>query len=246
MTTRNVRPFLAICTLLWYQLSLQTICIHHFLVQGQSISSKSEHYRKTLDGFIHTHPSFSSTITIVAKPILNNQFTTLKTISTWQRKTIVYETPSNSQFRFSWFRKDDKPQPHSKGKKSIKKSKHTPPLEQQQQLNSDLSFPNHGGSNSVGNTASMMEKFKKSHEVGIRTGAFMDELSSTTIIGTAANSRVKVFVDGQLRPTGLEIDDSLEGEELTSAILSAMQDAHSKYEAAMKEKIHALYTSLGI
>merc|ERR1739836_4451 len=59
----------------------------------------------------------------------------------------------------------------------------------------------------MGSTASMMENFKKNQEIGKRTASFMDDLSSIIIEGISADGKVKVLVDGQQRPTGIEIED---------------------------------------
>jgi len=141
---------------------------------------------------------------------------------------------STSRNLFSWFKGDSK-----EHKTNDQEDNNSNMIQQQPSTQSNEPI-------SVGSTASMMEKFKRSQEVGVRTGTLLDEITSTTIIGNAANSRVKVFVDGQLRPIGLEIDESLEGEQLTTAILSAMQDAYSKYEVNMVEKLQVLYGSLGL
>ena len=104
---------------------------------------------------------------------------------------------------------------------------------------------------SMGGTASMMENFKQSQDLGKRTSALVQDLSSSTIEGTAADGKVRVFVDGQQRPIGVDIDpDYISNissvEDLNEAITLAMQEANSKSMQQMQEKMSNLYTDLGI
>ena len=121
--------------------------------------------------------------------------------------------------------------------------------------NNVLSNGGNGGSGGdrsggMGNTASMMENFKKNQEIGKRTASILDELSTTRISGLGANGKVKVFVDGQQRPSGIEIEDgylnNVNGEDLVDSITEAMQDAHFRSLKIMNEKIQVLYSDLGL
>ena len=104
---------------------------------------------------------------------------------------------------------------------------------------------------SMGGTASMMENFKQSQDLGKRTSALVQDLSSSTIEGSAADGKVRVFVDGQQRPIGVDIDPDYVSnissvEDLNEAITLAMQEANSKSMQQMQEKMSNLYTDLGI
>ena len=151
-------------------------------------------------------------------------------------------------FLLSWFKNesDEKNRIEDANKYPIQDNQQQQKQQQVNQNGNMNGYASSSGTVSVGKTASMMEKFKKSQEVNIRTKSLIEELSSTIITGTSANTRVKVFVDGQLRPVGLEIDETLKGEDLTASVLEAMQDAHDKFELNMGDKIKVLYSNLGL
>ena len=108
----------------------------------------------------------------------------------------------------------------------------------------------------------MMENFKQSQELGKKTATLLADLSSSTVEGTAANGKVRVYFDGQQHPMGVEMDpeylqrllrvgeggsESNSGfEDLNEAVTVAMQDAHAKSVALMDEKMRDLYSDLGL
>ena len=109
----------------------------------------------------------------------------------------------------------------------------------------------------------MMESFKRSQEVGKRTDSILSELSGSTVEGTSADGAVRVFADGNGRPTGVDIDESYlsmvaaaaasassssspKKDDLEAALTSAMQDAHRKSTELMEEKAQALYAEIGL
>ncbi len=102
----------------------------------------------------------------------------------------------------------------------------------------------------MGSTATTMENFKQSQELGKKTGSLIQELSSVTVEGVAAKGKVKVFIDGQQLPCGVEIDDeyfSQTGvEDFSEALLVAMQDANKKSMQLMQDRMQALYADLGL
>jgi len=102
----------------------------------------------------------------------------------------------------------------------------------------------------MGTTATTMENFKQSQELGKKTGALLTDLSAATVEGTAAKGRIKVILDGEQRPKMVEIDEEyFEGvaiEDFTEALTSAMQDAYVKSTNLMEEKMSGLYTELGL
>jgi len=105
-------------------------------------------------------------------------------------------------------------------------------------------------SSKMGTTATTMENFKQSQELGKKTSALLQELTSTTVEGSAAKGKIKVTVDGQQRPKLVEIDDEYFGgvgvEDLTEALAIAMQDAHDKSTKLMQDKMNGLYAELGL
>mmetsp|Transcript_6425 Transcript_6425/g.7980 ORF Transcript_6425/g.7980 Transcript_6425/m.7980 type:complete len:192 (-) Transcript_6425:1089-1664(-) len=105
-------------------------------------------------------------------------------------------------------------------------------------------------SSKMGSTATTMENFKQSQELGKRTGYLIQELSSVTVEGVAAKGKVKVFIDGQQQPSGVEIDDEYFSntgvEDFSEALLVAMQDANDKSMQLMQDRMQALYADLGL
>jgi DNA-binding protein YbaB len=102
----------------------------------------------------------------------------------------------------------------------------------------------------MGTTATTMENFKQSQELGKKTGSLTQELSSIQVEGVAAKGKIKVFVDGQQQPMSVEIDEEYfkQGgvEEFSEELLIAMQDAHDKSIQIMQDKMQGLYSDLGL
>lgn len=95
-----------------------------------------------------------------------------------------------------------------------------------------------------------MDSFKKAQRVGKMTEAIVQELSTIVVEGVAADGRVRVFVDGQQRPKGVDIDESYIAEtparDVSSALTTAMQDAYDKSSDKMEDKMRAFYGELGL
>lgn len=102
----------------------------------------------------------------------------------------------------------------------------------------------------MGKTANTMESFKKSQELGKKTAALLQELSNSSIEGSSAKGRVKILVDGQQLPLGVDIDEeyfqSISLEDLMEDLTAAMQDAHEKSTKLMSDKMQSLYKDLGL
>ena len=134
-----------------------------------------------------------------------------------------------------------------------KRRKDDTPLENDFPPNSKVAVkkPKEG---SIGETAYMMESFKKAQAVSRRTTNLADDLARTKIEGTSNDGKCTVTFDGQQRPLGVAIDQSFliscaggsGGEELSKSIAEAMQDAHAKSKQVMKEKMTVLYSELGL
>ncbi len=109
---------------------------------------------------------------------------------------------------------------------------------------------NNPSSSNMGTTATTMENFKQSQELGRKTSALLAELSSTTVEGSAAGGKIKVLVDGQQKPMGVEIDDeyfeTVAVEDLTEKLATAMQDAHDKSTKLMQDRMESLYSDIGL
>jgi DNA-binding protein YbaB len=77
------------------------------------------------------------------------------------------------------------------------------------------------------------------------------DLTSTTVEGTAENGKVKIIYDGRQRPVSLTIDESYFEtaflvEDVCDAVTAAMRDAYAKSAEKMDEKMKSLYTELGL
>ena len=98
--------------------------------------------------------------------------------------------------------------------------------------------------------ASTMESFKGAQEVGKRTAAITSDLSIMKIEGSAAKGRVKCYMDGQQRPTAVDVDEtylaSVTADALNEALTKALQDAHRKSVEQMEDKMQGLYAHLGL
>ena len=95
-----------------------------------------------------------------------------------------------------------------------------------------------------------MEGFKKSQQVGKLTSNLVKELGSTIVEGTAAEGKVKIFMDGQQRPKRVKIDEqyveAVDIDDLSTALVAAMQDAYAKSREKQEEKMKDLYAELGL
>jgi len=103
-------------------------------------------------------------------------------------------------------------------------------------------------------TASTMENFKQSQELGRRTNALLQDLASCTVEGTngATGGGVKVFVNGRQEPVGVKVEDSYleriggNAEDLEEALTVAMRDAWGKSVGVMEDRMQSLYSELGL
>lgn len=107
-----------------------------------------------------------------------------------------------------------------------------------------------GLTKTAGSVAAMMEEMNQAQEMKLKTASLLEELSHQTIVGFSSSSKIKLYVDGQLRPTGVEIDDEefllQDREQLANEILSAIQDARNKYEDNISEKVKTLSNNFDI
>lgn len=106
------------------------------------------------------------------------------------------------------------------------------------------------GLGGVAQVMDSMEDFKKTQRVGLLTSTYVQDLASTTVEGSAAEGKVRVFLDGQQRPKRVEINEQygevVDVEDLSTALVAAMQDAYVKSREKMSEKMKDLYTELGM
>jgi len=111
-----------------------------------------------------------------------------------------------------------------------------------------------GSSNSgmvgVSGMVDSMANLKRAQRAGKVTARLLQELSSTTVEGSAADGKIKVVFDCQQRPMSVNIDqgyfESTDVTELCSSLTSAMNDAHSKSLERMDEKMKTYYSDLGL
>ena len=98
-----------------------------------------------------------------------------------------------------------------------------------------------------------MANFKTSQQVGDRASAILQDLTTISVEGTAADGNVKVTYNGQQKPLSVEIDDAYfqslsrksGANDLSIAVTKAMQDAHEKSSSKLDEKMKTFYSDLG-
>lgn len=102
----------------------------------------------------------------------------------------------------------------------------------------------------MGSTATTMENFKASQELGKKTNSLIQELSSSQVEGVSAKGKIKVFVDGQQQPMSVDIDDDYfkhaELEDFAEQLLIAMNEAYSNSIQLQEDKMQSLYSALGL
>jgi len=101
------------------------------------------------------------------------------------------------------------------------------------------------GLGGVAQVMDSMEGFKKSQQVGTLTSNLVQDLGSIVVEGSAAEGKVRVFMDGQQRPKRVKIDEvygeAVDVDDLSTALVAAMQDAYAKSREKMEEKMKDLY-----
>lgn len=97
------------------------------------------------------------------------------------------------------------------------------------------------------NLASMM---KQAQKMQAKMAELQEELLNMEVEGQAAAGMVKVTLNGKSEAKALKIDPSLvnpeDAEVLEDLILTAFNDAKSKVEAAMQEKMQELTGGMGL
>lgn len=106
------------------------------------------------------------------------------------------------------------------------------------------------GTSGIAQVMDSMETFKTSQQVGLLTSNLVQDLQGTIVEGSAADGKVRVFMDGQQRPKRVEIDEVYGSEvnidDLSAALLIAMDDAFIQSKVKMEEKMKDLYAELGL
>ncbi|GFH45056.1 hypothetical protein CTEN210_01530 [Chaetoceros tenuissimus] len=135
---------------------------------------------------------------------------------------------SSTKLNFLWFGNDEK---KTKSEEKVKKG-------------------NKDNKSQMGRTATTMENFKQTQELGKKTGNLLNDLSLSTVEGSGAKGKIKIAMDGQQRPKLVEIEEEYFNEvtleDFTEALTLAMQDAHDKSTKMMEDKMAGLYTELGL
>lgn len=121
-------------------------------------------------------------------------------------------------------------------------------LDAEESIDENIFRPKEG---SIGETAVMMESFRKAQNVAKRTELMTQELRKTKIDGISSNGKVRVYFDGQQNPLGIDIDENfldgiISSKDLSNSITEAMQDAHDKSRNQMKDKMQSLYSDIGL
>lgn len=102
----------------------------------------------------------------------------------------------------------------------------------------------------IAGIADSIESLKRTRRAGQSTQKLIQECSAITVEGSSSDGKVRVTVDCQQRPVKVTIEDSIidpsDSEELCSALVTAMQDAHTKSLDRMNGKLKSFYMKLGM
>lgn len=105
----------------------------------------------------------------------------------------------------------------------------------------------------LGGVAQVMESmdgFERSQHVGALTSNLVQDLGSVVVEGSAAGGKVRIFMDGQQRPKRVQIDEeygkAVDVDDLSTALLAAMQECYAKSREKQEEKMKDLYAELGL
>jgi DNA-binding protein YbaB len=107
------------------------------------------------------------------------------------------------------------------------------------------------GLGGVAQVMQSMDGFKKTQQVGLLTSNLVKDLVESTVVeGSAADGKVRVFMDGQQRPKRVQIDEeykeAVDVDDLCSALLEALQVCYAKSREKQEGKMKDLYTELGL
>ncbi len=87
----------------------------------------------------------------------------------------------------------------------------------------------------------LMKMMKQAQELQGRVQQMQEELASLLVEGQAGGGLVKVVLNGKMEARSIKIDPSLlkpeDAEMVEDLLLAALQDAKSKAEQAMQEKM---------
>ena len=96
----------------------------------------------------------------------------------------------------------------------------------------------------------MMKMMKKAKEMQAKMAEMQEEVAEMEATGVSGGDMVKVTLSGKGEMKGLSIDPSMinadDAEILEDLIIAAHNDAKTKVEAAMQEKIQAMSGDLGL
>lgn len=106
------------------------------------------------------------------------------------------------------------------------------------------------GGNPFGNMGAMMENIKKAQVVvQEQSGKIQSELAATVLEGYSEDETVCVTMSGNQEPKSCDITSEafdMGVDEVNKRVTEAMQDAHAKSTAMMKDRMQGLASSLGL
>ena len=99
------------------------------------------------------------------------------------------------------------------------------------------------------NFGQLTEAFKKAKEIQQNAQKLQDELESMEIEGKSDDDMIKVWISGNQVPLRVEVDEKISNsnkEKIEQNILEAIQKAHERSTATMKERMNDLTGGLNL
>ena len=101
-------------------------------------------------------------------------------------------------------------------------------------------------SSEVDQVMQSMQSFKENQRLGSLTSGVLQELSGARVEGRSEDGKIRVFMNGQQYPVGVQVGDDVDVANINTSLTQAMQDAHSKSCSLMESKMKSLYEELGL
>jgi DNA-binding protein YbaB len=91
-----------------------------------------------------------------------------------------------------------------------------------------------------------MQSFKANQRLGSATSGILQELTTARVEGRSEDGKVRVIMNGKQFPVAVQVGDDIDLSTLNTALVQAMQDAHSKSVNYMESKMKTFYEDLGL
>tara|TARA_B100001057_G_scaffold168869_1_gene169575 strand:+ start:4710 stop:5006 length:297 start_codon:yes stop_codon:yes gene_type:complete len=93
---------------------------------------------------------------------------------------------------------------------------------------------------------SFLDKMKQAKDLYGNMKKIQEEISKIRCYGASKNGKVNVTVNGSHALEKLELDESLQGAELSKSIIEACNDAHHKVDKEIKTRMGGMMNTGGM